>query len=206
MLYLTKDHTTPPRKVQYGAGEVLASFLVARDNVAALASADIYRHGTASGIAPLGYTDWEMRTDANGPYFYREPKGTPAERDAASKPQSFESQIKARADTKIANLGDILEVTYRVVHLQKKQNKTPEETHLLVDLEHRLQQAHEILAEREALLAKADNVPNWSDKVWVPGDLVWHDGQAWVALPDVDRYPPDDVYDLATQTGGWAPL
>jgi len=39
---------------------------------------------TVEGPAPLGYTDWELRQDADGRnYYFREPAGTPAERDAA---------------------------------------------------------------------------------------------------------------------------
>ena len=39
------------------------------------------------------------------------------------------------------------------------------------------------------------------------GDAVYHDGQAYVAAPDVATgYAPDDVYDRSAGTGGWYPV
>jgi chitodextrinase len=56
-------------------------------------------------------------------------------------------------------------------------------------------------------LAEQADLPIWKqDAAYVPGTVVLHQGRRWVALPDVDKFSPDDIYDPETMTGGWAPL
>ena len=54
--------------------------------------------------------------------------------------------------------------------------------------------------------ASHTNPPAWAaDADYTPSDLVTHDGKTWFALPDVETgIPPDDVFDLTANTGGWA--
>ena len=44
------------------------------------------------------------------------------------------------------------------------------------------------------------------DTAYAEGTMVKHNGKMWKALPDVEpNSPPDDVYDLKANKGGWAP-
>jgi len=46
-----------------------------------------------------------------------------------------------------------------------------------------------------------------ADTDYAEGDVVTHDGQAYVAAPDVATgYAPDDVYDRSAGKGGWFPV
>lgn len=46
--------------------------------------------------------------------------------------------------------------------------------------------------------------PQWdSSTKYNPGDIVSHAGSVYMALPDVNQSPPDEVYDANTMTGGW---
>lgn len=92
MRYLTSNHTAPPPRSTYGDGTISTQILIARDDVVTLAANDIYRHETAKGEAPLGYTDWAL---ADGIYT-REPAGTQAERDAHTKREQWAANAEQR--------------------------------------------------------------------------------------------------------------
>jgi hypothetical protein len=71
------------------------------------------------------------------------------------------------------------------------------------------------LAEFDELEAALSGKAGWprhpvewdAETTYASGDQIRHANRYWYALPDVAAgYPPDDVYDLANQTGGWAPL
>jgi hypothetical protein len=64
-----------------------------------------------------------------------------------------------------------------------------------------------LFAENAIRPEEAQALPHWdADTEYQPGDQVQHGGGYYYALPDVvTGYPPDDMYDLANQTGGWAP-
>ena len=64
-----------------------------------------------------------------------------------------------------------------------------------------------LLPEEERREIFLRSVYDWAaDKTYVEGVLVKHNGKVWRALPDVGTHPPDDVYDLDANTGGWAPI
>jgi hypothetical protein len=81
--YLTTDHTTPrPHILADGLRHPVAP-LIRREDIHRLAALGILRHITAEGSAPLGYGPWQLAEDERGPHYYREPAGTPEERQAA---------------------------------------------------------------------------------------------------------------------------
>lgn len=53
-----------------------------------------------------------------------------------------------------------------------------------------------------------DTLPEWqNNRIYTVSTVVKHNGRAWIALPDVAiGIPPDDVYDVGTNTGGWIPV
>ena len=65
----------------------------------------------------------------------------------------------------------------------------------------------DLLPEDERRNIFLQSMPIWAaNKTYAEGALVKHNGKVWRALPDVGTHPPDDVYDLDANTGGWQPL
>ena len=60
----------------------------------------------------------------------------------------------------------------------------------------------------EALESDLAGFPEWdASATYSEGDTVRHQGQRYVALPDVATgIAPDDVYDADANTGGWKPV
>lgn len=91
MMYLTAQHTNPPRVITHEGTSYPVLRLIELGDTATLAMLGVYPHETAEGDAPLGYTDWVLD---NG-IFIREPAGTQTERDA------YYSRLKWRAQAVI---------------------------------------------------------------------------------------------------------
>jgi len=112
MKYLTQSHKTPPRHVQHDGMLTPTAPLIKREDTAALAVLGIYPHVTASGDAPLGYTDWQF----DGTQYTRKPAGTPEEREVARKENQRAAASLSRAQFKLALLAagylDDIEAAY----------------------------------------------------------------------------------------------
>jgi hypothetical protein len=78
MIILTTDQKRPPSHLTIDGNVWPTQVLIDREQWDTLAEHGIYRHVTADGPAPLGYTDWVL---VDGQYV-REPAGTQAERNA----------------------------------------------------------------------------------------------------------------------------
>jgi hypothetical protein len=76
---LTAQHKRPGRTITIGGQVYPTQLQIYRENWALLAEVGVYRHVTAEGPAPLGYTDWVLTGDT----YTREPAGTDAEIEQA---------------------------------------------------------------------------------------------------------------------------
>jgi hypothetical protein len=85
---LTTDQKRPPSHLTIDGNVWPTQVLIDREQWDTLAEHGIYRHVTADGPAPLGYTDWAL---VDGQYV-REPAGTQAERDTATNQQRWAQQ------------------------------------------------------------------------------------------------------------------
>ena len=97
MRILTAQHTRPGRTVTVNGQVYPTQLLIDREDWAKLAQGGAYRHVTAEGPAPLGYTDWVLTGDT----YTREPAGTQAERDAAALQRTREGMTITRLQARL---------------------------------------------------------------------------------------------------------
>ena len=83
MIFMTDSHTPPPARILADGLRHPVAPLIRREDIHRLSQLGVLRHITAEGSAPLGYTPWQLADDAQGPHYWREPAGTPEERQAA---------------------------------------------------------------------------------------------------------------------------
>lgn len=101
-MFLTSTHQPASARVTLGAGIVSSSALIECGDIAALSSAGLYRHITAAGAAPLGYTEWVESVDEHGALYTREPAGTEEERLAVLLATEKESAQERRAAQRLS--------------------------------------------------------------------------------------------------------
>lgn len=82
-MYMTETHQLPPAHIAAAGMRHPVAPLIRREDIHRLAQLGVLRHITAEGPTPLGYTPWRLAEDAHGPHYYREPAGTPEERQTA---------------------------------------------------------------------------------------------------------------------------